>query len=436
METLYQNLFWYTFMCYLAGFAGYALYFSLKKEVLQKVGMVLFSVGLLFQTSAFVVKWMIVGSIRFQNMFEHIMLMSWAGVAIMLYVIWKYKNSVVGIIISPIIVMLNAAAALLDSSPAENLMPALQSNWLTIHISLAALGSGAFIVAGAVSMLYLMKNHEYTPKWDAGKKQFFTQALMYLVYVPVLIFFVLKIAGMTPSHTAFSIGAGYKFATQAAFDNARTVLGQFVIVMGMLFIPMMGVMAYVDAKKPSLDRPRGFGGVMFAILTLAFALSSLIVGTLSSTGLLLITPGRHVGGVWKFFEFMGAAYVLALVFFVVVYFLIYIFVGEKINKLGSKLDLLDEINYRAVSFGYPLYTVGALFAGAIWAEQAWGSFWSWDPKEVGALLVWLFYSAVLHARYNRDWQGEKLAILSIIGTITIFVTFYGNYFFGGLHAYA
>jgi len=128
--------------------------------------------------------------------------------------------------------------------------------------------------------------------------------------------------------------------------------------------------------------------------------------------------------------------VLALVLFVVLYFLIYIFVGEKINKLGSKLDLLDEINYRAVSFGYPLYTVGALFAGAIWAEQAWGSFWSWDPKEVGALLVWLFYSAVLHARYNRDWQGEKLAILSIIGTITIFVTFYGNYFFGGLHAYA
>ncbi len=436
MESLYQNLFWYTFILYLAGFAGYVFYFSLKKEVLHKVGFWLFNIGLVLQTSGFIVKWMIVGSIRFQNMFEHLMLMSWAGVAIMIYAIWKYKNPVVGIIISPIIVMLNAAAALLDNSPAEHLMPALQSNWLTIHISLAALGSGAFIVAGAVSLLFLMKNHEYTPKWNDEKKRFFSQGLIYMIYIPIILFFVLRIVGLTPEHTAFSVGLGYKFDTQASFEAARTLLGQFVIIIGMVFIPLMGLFTYMETKNKSSAKQKGFGGSIFAIYTLSFGLGSLIIGILNSAGYLLITPSRHLGGVWRFFEFMGAAYVVSIFCFVILYYILYVLAGEKINQLSSNLDLLDEINYRAVSLGYPLYTVGALFAGAIWAEQAWGTFWSWDPKEVGALLVWLFYSAVLHARYNREWKDEKLAVLSIIGTITIFITFYGNFFFGGLHAYA
>ncbi len=436
MESLYQDLFWYTFVFYLAGFAGYVLYFALKRDMLHKAGMWLFSFGLVLQSSGFFVKWMIVGSVRFQNMFEHLMLMSWAGVAMMLYAIWKYKNPVVGIIISPIIVMLNAAAALLDNSPAEHLMPALQSNWLTIHISLAALGSGAFVVAGAVSLLFLMKNHEYDPTWDGEKKRFFSQALIYFVYVPVVLFFVFRIVGYTPEHTAFSVGYGYKFASQAVYESARTLLGQFVIVMGMAFIPMMGLFTYMESKLKSADRNKGFGGSIFAIYILSFGLSSLIIGILSSTEFLLITPSRHSGGVWRFFEFMGAAYIVSLLCFVLLYYLVYVLAGKKINQLSSNLELFDEINYRAVSLGYPLYTVGALFAGAIWAEQAWGTFWSWDPKEVGALLVWLFYSAVLHARYNREWKDEKLAVLSVIGTITIFITFYGNYFFGGLHAYA
>ena len=87
-------------------------------------------------------------------------------------------------------------------------------------------------------------------------------------------------------------------------------------------------------------------------------------------------------------------------------FALHVMLGFGQTSLALKLEgkLLDEINYRAVTLGYPLYTLGALFAGAIWAEQAWGAFWSWDPKEVGALIIWLFYSAFLHARYQRGWS--------------------------------
>ena len=433
MMQIYQSIFWYMFLFYLAGFVSYTLYFMSKKERLNKIGLSLFSIGFALQTTAFVIKWTIVGAIRFQNMFEHISLMSWAGVAIMIYVIFRYKNAVVGVIIAPIIVMLNAAAALLDKNPAENLMPALQSNWLTIHISLAAIGSGAFVVAGAVSLLYLFKNHKYSPKNKTQRNDFFQQSLIFLVFIPVGLFFVLRILGLMPEHTAFQFGV---YETQSAFQNARTILGQFVITMGILFVPMLFVFGYIYSNKKQNRESNGYGGVMFAIYILSLIIGALILGSLSYSGTLIITPIRHAGGFWRFFEFVGAAHVIAIAIFIVLYFVIYELVGERINRLAGNLDLFDEINYRAVSLGYPLYTVGALFAGAIWAEQAWGTFWGWDPKEVGALLVWLFYSAVLHARYNKDWRGSKLAILSIIGTIMIFLTFYGNYFFGGLHAYA
>jgi ABC-type transport system involved in cytochrome c biogenesis permease subunit len=79
--------------------------------------------------------------------------------------------------------------------------------------------------------------------------------------------------------------------------------------------------------------------------------------------------------------------------------------------------------------------VGALFAGAIWAQRAWGAFWSWDPKETGSLVIWLFYTLVLHQDVRGRWRGRKLALLSIVGLVIIIVSFLGNLFLGGLHAY-
>jgi len=432
-ESLYQNLFWYTFVFYLAGFLAFAMYFSMKKNVFQKIGTVALIIGLILQSIGFILKWNLVGAIRFQSMFEYLMVMSWIAVIIVLYSIFKYKSPFLAIVVTPFIVMLNAAAALLNKSPTENLMPALQSNWLTIHVALAAIGSGAFVVAGAVSLFYLLGNHEYQTGHKENFRKFLMQALIYLVYIPLLLFFILKIIGLTPQHTAYSVLT--KFATRFEYENARTLLGKFTAMMGLFFTPMIMIMAYVFKKKFNSKLYNGYGGVLFGIFIICFALASLIIGILVHNGIILITPQRHLGGMWRFFEFMGSAYLIALVLFPIIYFIFYHKLGLAIKKISGRLELLDEINYRAVSLGYPLYTVGALFAGAIWAEQAWGTFWSWDPKEVGALLVWFFYSAVLHARYNRDWRDSRLAILSIIGTTMIFITFYGNFFFGGLHAY-
>ena len=139
------------------------------------------------------------------------------------------------------------------------------------------------------------------------------------------------------------------------------------------------------------------------------------------------------GSPFRIFEFFGLSWILTILLF----FILNSFFknGKMLAKFKLNRPLLDEITSGTVKLGYPLYTVGALFAGAIWAEQAWGSFWSWDPKEVGALIVWLFYSGFLHARLQRGWIGTKSAILSLAGFAMILLSFFGNYFFGGLHAY-
>ncbi|MBU1652263.1 cytochrome c biogenesis protein CcsA, partial [bacterium] len=138
----------------------------------------------------------------------------------------------------------------------------------------------------------------------------------------------------------------------------------------------------------------------------------------------------------RIFEFFGVALVLTWPIFFLCNAVLTSFKVKFLDKLDMDLEILDEINYKAIALGYPLYTVGALFAGAIWAEQAWGSFWSWDPKEVGSLIIWLFYSGFLHARYQRQWRGSKAAILAVFGFLMVLLSFFGNYFFGGQHAYS
>ncbi|MFH0777667.1 MAG: c-type cytochrome biogenesis protein CcsB [Candidatus Eisenbacteria bacterium] len=99
------------------------------------------------------------------------------------------------------------------------------------------------------------------------------------------------------------------------------------------------------------------------------------------------------------------------------------------------LESLDDLTYKAILLGYPLFTLGALFAGAVWAWKAWGRPWGWDPKEVGSLVVWLIYSAYLHARITAGWRGKRAAVLAILGFAAAVFTFLSNLFIGGLHAY-
>ncbi|HGY5532534.1 MAG: c-type cytochrome biogenesis protein CcsB [Prochlorococcus sp.] len=101
----------------------------------------------------------------------------------------------------------------------------------------------------------------------------------------------------------------------------------------------------------------------------------------------------------------------------------------------SRTEQLDSLSYRTITVGFLLLTIG-LISGAVWANEAWGSWWSWDPKETWALICWLVYAAYLHTRFSRGWSGRRPALVAVAGIVVIVVCYIGVNLLGiGLHSY-
>ena len=103
----------------------------------------------------------------------------------------------------------------------------------------------------------------------------------------------------------------------------------------------------------------------------------------------------------------------------------------------EKKERLDALSYRAVAVGFPLFTLGGLVFGMVWAYKAWGTYWSWDPKEVWSLITWFVFALYLHTRIVMGWKGKRSALIAIIGFLAALFTYFGvNYLLSGLHSYA
>ena len=110
--------------------------------------------------------------------------------------------------------------------------------------------------------------------------------------------------------------------------------------------------------------------------------------------------------------------------------------GGSAASLLPPTKVLDDLSYKAVAVGFPLLTLGIL-TGAAWANYAWGTYWSWDPKETWSLITWFVYAAYLHARFTAGWRGNRLAVLSVVGFLAVIFTYWGvNFWLSGLHSYA
>jgi cytochrome c-type biogenesis protein CcsB len=140
-----------------------------------------------------------------------------------------------------------------------------------------------------------------------------------------------------------------------------------------------------------------------------------------------------------FFAFMGNG-MFALAFAAGIMYLIqerYI----KTKKIGAfyrrlpALQVLDEMNYRCLTIGFPLLTLG-IITGSVWAETAWGSYWNWDPKETWSLITWFLYAALLHGRLTVGWRGKRAALFAILGFSALVFTFLGvNLLLSGQHTF-
>jgi len=265
---------------YLLCFLGYLIFTASRNRTLGTLSTSLLIIGLLIHSGGLVVRWLEThqtgyGYVPLSNMYESLIFFSWTIVLIYLILEFKYQQKIIGVFITPFAFLAIALTSIVPGINAKitPLMPALQSNWLTIHVTTCFFGYAAFAVSFGVSILYLIRDREGSPKEEGAK--------------------------------------------------------------------------------------------------------------------------------W----------------------------------LPSTL-VLDEINYKSIVIGFPMLSLG-IITGAAWANYAWGSYWSWDPKETWSLITWFVYAAFLHARFTRDWRGRKAAILSIVGFVAVLFTYFGvNYVLSGLHSYA
>lgn len=110
-------------------------------------------------------------------------------------------------------------------------------------------------------------------------------------------------------------------------------------------------------------------------------------------------------------------------------------INASLITTSKLLNNIDNLSYRTISLGFPFLTLG-IISGAVWANEAWGSYWSWDPKETWALITWLIFAAYLHARIIKKWKSKESSILASIGFIIVWICYLGVNFLGqGLHSY-
>lgn len=370
-----------------------------------RIAFIVSTTGLAAHLTFFFTRWIGSGQIPTSNMYEFI---SFLGMAIMIaytIVYSIYRKPLLGMFALPLTVIVIAYASVFPQE-VQPLIPALNSIWLKVHVTTAALGEAFFAVGFAAGLMYLLRVVDFNDKSKkARKSQFWIEFSLYSIII---------IIGFIVAVFAFR-GMGYEAEFQQeksiidSRGNESTATENVLYTLPPIFKPYnsneVSVQPFLGMDKPLFEAPSWMNGVN-AGRKLNTVVWSFIAGTLIY-GLLRLAFRKRLGAV--------------------------------IHPVMEGIDPedLDEISYRSIAIGFPIFTLGALIFAMIWAEIAWGRFWGWDPKEVWALITWLYYSAYLHFRLSRGWQGLKSSWLAVIGFVIVFFTLVGvNLVIAGLHSYS
>lgn len=342
-------------------------------------------IGFLSNIGYFITRWIAAGHAPVSNLFEFTTAFGMLVVGAFILIYFIYRIPALGLFALPIAIIIIGYASMFprDITP---LIPALKSYWLTVHVITAALGEAILAISAVAGLIYLVKNIDMTKK---SKSRFWIEAVM---YVGVLVL------GFIAATTTFTL-ADYK----AEFNYVNKE--EQVLTMEYNVPPIFGMneseAITENRMQPLMEMPPLVNAKKLSVVTW-----SVIFGTVLYILLRLIFRKRLAAVLQPF--------------------------TKKANS-----QFMDEIGYRSVLIGFPVFTLGALIFAMIWAHEAWSRFWGWDPKEVWALITWLFYAAFLHLRLSKGWEGKKSAWLALIGFIIIMFNLIAvNLIIAGLHSYA
>ncbi len=384
--------------------------------------------GLTLHTVAILARWTSSGHAPLSDIYEMVVVFSWAVVVFNAVAEWKLNLPFLGAITLPIA---SLALILMQVLPSEihPLVPALQSTWLQIHVTLAMLSYAGFTISFAVALLYLIK--------DGVAAQTFLSwcsALVIGVYGTIVCTSVNR--GMALSLAAWDPVAQEKVmvAPRKALMVPLESLGWPFVIALVLAVAAL-VINFSAAFSAWPDRWEKFARHAFlaAIGAQALALVLLLVEVNQGSNF-LPQYSQSFDVRLEDSPFLLAGVATAL--FAGIAWKVLDWKHDSIFACLPSLDSLDNLIYRTVAISFPLLTF-MIIAGAYWANRTWGTYWSWDPKEDWALITWLTYAGYLHMRLTRGWRGRRSAYFAILGFGIVMFTFFGvTYLLPGMHAYA
>ena len=384
--------------------------------------------SLLLHTAAIVTRWATSGHAPLSSIYEMVLVFSWAVVVLQELAEWKLDIPFLGAITLPIAAL---ALTLLQVLPGEirPLVPALQSTWLQIHVTLAMLSYAGFTISFAVALLYLVKDGVSTRTFLS-----WTSGLVAAIYGAIVLSSVDgNLALLLPAWDAEAQEKVMLAPKEALMVPIQALGWPFVIVLGLTAATL--VINVLDSFGEKGGRWASWSDRVFLASVFAQALAlALLLLKVHSGPYFVPQVGRSFGVHLAASPFLLAGTVCALFAS-----LAWEVVSRKSDTIASFLpqrDTLDGLIYRTVAISFPLLTL-MIITGAYWANRTWGSYWSWDPKEDWALITWLTYAGYLHMRLTRGWRGRRSAYFAIIGFAIVMFTFFGvTYVLGGYHAYA
>jgi cytochrome c-type biogenesis protein CcsB len=382
--------------------------------------------GLLANSGAVAHRWYEAGHPPFASVYEMLLSFVWTLAALTLIAEKRYGVKVIGTVTMPIAIVGVVLMQLLRTD-VKPLVPALQSTWLHVHVTLAMLAYAACALSFALAMMFLIQDGVKTETflaatslftagiyasvltrfenwgglsvvaWDAQEKSemFLSRGVRLFVTIPDLGWLMLIVlAAVSAPFTLYLVGRLRK--NDAFFVTANRALFVSILLQGLalaFFFVRVRSGAY-----PSLDAEGLYSSNLAAS---PFILSGLIGGIFASLLYLLL--------LWR---------------------------RTDLEKLLPSANALDRITYKTICIAFPLLTL-MIAAGAYWANRTWGSYWNWDPKETWAAITWLVYAGYLHMRITRGWRGRRAAYFAILGFAIVMFTFFGvTYLLPGLHSYA
>ncbi|GAB1613123.1 cytochrome c biogenesis protein ResC [Mammaliicoccus lentus] len=388
------------FILYLVAVVPFSFSVRSSKKRAEKIGVTLTIVGFVLQIIYFITRWIAAGHAPVSNMYEFLTMFGIMMVGGFLVIYSIYKTPVLALFVLPIAMLLIAYASMFsrDVSP---LIPALQSSWLAIHVITVTISYGILSISCVAGLIYLLA--AVSPK----------EKSIHSFFVEVIVYFVVIVIGFILTTVVMKDIAGYDdtyfFIDKNDSNSVQHYhLPAFVTQQDSLLVDHVSGSDYEPKERTDILK---WSKIELPAVINAQKLNtviwSIVIGTILYGILRLIFKGRTLFSLIKPLT-------------------------KRVN-----LSLMDEIGYRSVIIGFPLFALGGILFASIWAQMAWSRYWGWDPKEVWALITFLYYAIFLHLRLGKGWEGRKSAWLAVGGlAIILFNVIAVNLIVAGLHSYA